>query len=509
MADTQTAGFGPWAFQKWMADVQAGRVSPVIPGVDPNWQSSMDWTQPGVQAQLFQALQASGALQPYEQDFQRLQGSSAATRTGTDYNDTLTANAPPPSSLMDTLAPWLLAAGPIAGMIGGLGGAAAGAGGAFDMGGTAGALGPGASGVGAVAGAAAPGAFDAGASEGVFGSSGQPLYNSGAGTGSGFGATGLGAAAPVAGAASSLLGGANGSALGTLASLVGIGAGANSLLSTPAGGPGGTTGAINTVQPNDLSAYYKLLGIDPSAYVQAGQTAGGQYADFARLLQTLQQQMQQQAGVATGAQTDLLAGGRAAFEAAQDPQNALRDRTQQRITDASRAATSARGIGMSPESAGIENQAVGNFNIDWNNQQLLRLLAGLSGMGTAFGQAGQQGQLVGADLTGAANFGSQVPGATLNSGAVPFQTQQTAYGAPIAAGNTYSTGLNTAFNPALATFNQGNSAAGTTALLTGLNGLSQNYNQPGSWLQNVFGTGGGAGTPTGGYNPTPTLQAGY
>lgn len=405
----------------------------------------------------------------------------------------------------------------LGGLFGAAGGAGlgAGAGGAFDMSGTAGALGPGASGAGAAGagayGGGATGAFDAGASEGVFGSSGQPLYNSAAGEGSGFGATGLGAAIPAAGAASSLLGGANGSAIGTLASLLGIGAGANALLGSPAGGPGGSTGAMNTVQPNDLSAYYKLLGIDPSGLVQAGNAAGGQYADFAKLLQQLQTQMQGQAGVATGAQNDLLAAGRSTWDAAQDPQNALRDRTQQRITDASRAATSARGIGMGPEAAGIENQATSNFNIDWNNQQLSRMIAALSGMTSSFAGAGQQGQLVGADLTGAANFGSQVPGATLNSGQVPFQTQQTAYGAPIQAGNQYSTGLNTAFNPALASYNQGTSAAGTQSLLTGLNGLSQNYNQPGSWLQNVFGAGSGGGGTNGGmaYNPTPTLQAGY
>ncbi len=252
-----------------------------------------------------------------------------------------------------------------------------------------------------------------------------------------------------------------------------------------------------------------MLGIDPSGYVQAGNQAGGQYADFAKLLQTLQQQMQGQAGVATGAQNDLLAAGRSTWNTAQDPQQALYDRTLQQVQQQARGADTSRGIAMSPVSAGVENQATSNFNIDWNNQQLSRMIAALSGMGGAFNSAGQQGQLVGADLTGAANFGSQVPGATLSSGSVPFQTQYTAYGAPIGAGNQYSTGLNTAFNPNLAQYNAGQSAAGTQALLTGLNGLSQNYNQPGSWLQNVFGTGGGSGgTPAGSYNPTPTLQSG-
>lgn len=54
-----------------------------------------------------------------------------------------------------------------------------GAGGAFDMGGTAGTLGPGASGAPSTLGAG--GAFDMGGSQGVFDSSGNPLYNPSAG----------------------------------------------------------------------------------------------------------------------------------------------------------------------------------------------------------------------------------------------------------------------------------------------------------------------------------------
>ncbi len=96
----------------------------------------------------------------------------------------------------------------LGGAIGGAGAAGAGAGGAFDMGGTAGALGPGASGstVGSLVdpswgvnpqGAAETGAFDQGASQGVFNSSGQPLYDTAAGTAGGAaGAGGLASMLP-------------------------------------------------------------------------------------------------------------------------------------------------------------------------------------------------------------------------------------------------------------------------------------------------------------------------
>jgi hypothetical protein len=100
----------------------------------------------------------------------------------------------------------------------------------------------------------------------------------------------------------------------------------------------------------------------------------------------------------------LSSAGNQTYQTALDPQNALRNQLQQQVTDASRAGTSARGIGMSPEASGIENQDVSNFLINWQNQQLGRQLAGLQGMqgamsasgnlgqqaGTALGQAGQQ-----------------------------------------------------------------------------------------------------------------------
>ena len=83
--------------------------------------------------------------------------------------------------------------------------------------------------------------------------------------------------------------------------------------------------------------------------------------------------------------------GQNTYTAGLDPQNALRDRTQQRVVDASRAGTSARGIGMSPVAAGMENEAVRNFNIDWNAGQLDRMAKGtqaFTGAGNTAANAG-------------------------------------------------------------------------------------------------------------------------
>lgn len=70
-----------------------------------------------------------------------------------------------------------------------------------------------------------------------------------------------------------------------------------------------------------------------------------------------------------------------------DPQQALYNRTLQQVQDQSRAGQAARGIAMTPYGAGLENQNINNFNIDWQNAQLQRQLAGLQGGGQAFGQA--------------------------------------------------------------------------------------------------------------------------
>jgi len=93
-----------------------------------------------------------------------------------------------------------------------------------------------------------------------------------------------------------------------------------------------------------------------------------------------------------------------------DPQNALYARTVQQLQDQTRAGQAARGIQTTPYGAGLEDQQMRNFNIDWQNQQLQRQLQGLSGVGSAFGQANQ--------------MQSQAPGQYLQGSAMPYQVGQ-------------------------------------------------------------------------------------
>jgi hypothetical protein len=111
----------------------------------------------------------------------------------------------------------------------------------------------------------------------------------------------------------------------------------------------------------------------------------------------------QAGGNAFGAGGQLYGMGNQVFNTAFDPQSALYARTQQQLQDQTRASQAARGIQSSPYGAGVENKAMSDFNIDWQNQQLQRQLQGLQGAGNAFGQgAGLQGQGVGMYQQGSA-----------------------------------------------------------------------------------------------------------
>jgi hypothetical protein len=136
--------------------------------------------------------------------------------------------------------------------------------------------------------------------------------------------------------------------------------------------------------------------------------------------------MQGQRGVPQQVQP-LIDAGNQTYNTALDPRGELYGRTAQQVQDQSRAATSARGVGMSPYSAGVENDAMRNFNIDWQNAQLGRQATGVGAMTGATNSA-----------VGAAGFGADQ--------------------------------------------NRGN----VNALLTGVSGLQSAYNTPGSWLNTLF-----------------------
>lgn len=100
-------------------------------------------------------------------------------------------------------------------------------------------------------------------------------------------------------------------------------------------------------------------------------------------------------GAQVGGGMNLMGAGNAMLPYAQsilqtgfDPQNALYNRTQQQVTDQQRAGQSARGIAMSPYGAGLENKALSDFNIDWQNNLLGRQNTAAQGAGYLTNSAG-------------------------------------------------------------------------------------------------------------------------
>lgn len=243
--------------------------------------------------------------------------------------------------------------------------------------------------------------------------------------------------------------------------------------------------------------------------VQPGMAALGQYNTGAQAVPYAQQafqntfnnpyagQYQQNAGTVAnagwgvgGAQVggglNLIGAGESMLPWAQqilntgfDPQNALYDRTSQKLTDQIRAGESARGIAMSPYGAGVENKGMSDFNLDWNDRQLGRQNTAAQGAGYLTNSAGN-----------AINLGQNVSTLGLqtlgNAAALPYSTANTIgnnqFGAINQFGQAGATATDTAqkqIQDYLAYLGVGNQAAGVANqnYANQLTAQNQNFNQ--------------------------------
>lgn len=291
--------------------------------------------------------------------------------------------------------------------------------------------------------------------------------------------------------------------LATVASVVGIAGGANALFGSHGGGGGGGGGGglpgAMTYVPQDQA------GADTDWQTLLSHLTGAEGSQFAALMPFLTQmfssgaagipgmqgrltgygdRLEGQAGTAYGAAGGLRAAGGQMWADALDPQNALRDRTQQRVVEGARGADSARGIAMGGVSSGNEGQAVSNFNLDWNDRQLGREATGMHGLTSAYDSAGRYDSMGNADLAGASsmfqgsmalpfNFANLFSGAMNNGIYQPAGGIQSQIGSYLGLGQS---GANSAFGQQQTNLNN---------LTTG---ISQFGNSPGmGWLQNFFG----------------------
>ncbi|MGC2944162.1 hypothetical protein [Burkholderia ambifaria] len=200
-------------------------------------------------------------------------------------------------------------------------------------------------------------------------------------------------------------------------------------------------------------------------------------------------------------QQQLLGAGQNVYQMGLDPQSALYDRTRQRVTDQSAASNSMYGLGSSAAGAGLQNQALSNFNIDWQNNQLSRAAQGLQAYTGAANTAGNYGQA-------GANALTQAPGYTLLGGSTPFDVAQKIQAVPGNLADTYGGFLNrNVYGPAegmmgsiipYMNYGQGAQAVPYQSQAQGAGALGSLVSQGISGIGNAFQNSGGFGNFFGG-----------
>jgi hypothetical protein len=112
------------------------------------------------------------------------------------------------------------------------------------------------------------------------------------------------------------------------------------------------------------------------------------------------------------------------INAAFDPQNALYARTAQQLTDQTRAGLAARGLAMDPYGAGVEGSTMSNFNIDWQNNLLSRMVSGAQGVEGLAGVGNALLQGAGGLYQGGAGLQDTAAQEIANFGRMPMDTWQ-------------------------------------------------------------------------------------
>lgn len=196
-----------------------------------------------------------------------------------------------------------------------------------------------------------------------------------------------------------------------------------------------------------------------------------------------------------------------------DPQNALYGRTLQQLQDQINASQAARGITTSPYGADLANEALGNFNINWQNNLLNRENTAAQGYGNLLSGVGQ-------GYAGAAQLGAGGAQTLAQLGALPYGTYNQPLTTNLSALDSLSqAGLNTYQLPQQTLQDlQSYLQLGQSGQSLALRGAAQNFAQQQqlgqgfgnalsqigqgfSGLDSLFGSssgGGGVGSSTGG-----------
>lgn len=123
-----------------------------------------------------------------------------------------------------------------------------------------------------------------------------------------------------------------------------------------------------------------------------------------------------------------------------DPQNALYNRTYQQTMDQQNAINAMYGVSGSPYGAGVAGQTSSNFNIDWQNAQLQRQLAGIQGLGGMVNDVGRS-------YAGASDLGLGALNTLTTSGYAPYNQWTANANNSLAALGLMNQGVTGAFGP--------------------------------------------------------------
>lgn len=181
----------------------------------------------------------------------------------------------------------------------------------------------------------------------------------------------------------------------------------------------------------------------------------------------------------------LMAGAGTTLNTAFDPQNQLFNRGQQQSLDASSVANAMAGIGGTPYGASVTDNALNNYGINWQNQQLGRQEAGLGAYGSALGRAGSTLGQAGSTLGQATNLASS--SSALPSNVYTNQINQILQA--LGMGNQAAASGASTFGNLLGSAGSGSTTGAgmqNSALAQYLSGQQQNYNTGVNFGQNAL-----------------------
>lgn len=134
--------------------------------------------------------------------------------------------------------------------------------------------------------------------------------------------------------------------------------------------------------------FAEQVGVNPYNWAIGDYTK--QYNDANAAQAALQNRAWDVQGRADQNYPGMQAAAQAVYNTAFDPQNELRAREEQRLAEAVRSGLAARGLNTSAAGQGIENRALTDFGLDWQNQQLQRQIGGAGAYGGLLGQGIEQ-----------------------------------------------------------------------------------------------------------------------